>query len=193
LASLSSEGLPVTEPTSHSQILRSSSIIGGASVINILIGLLRIKVVAVLLGPAGVGLIGLLQNIMATASTVAALGFGTVGTRQIAEAAGLEDQPGIDTARRALFWGTLGLAVFGGVAAGAAGQKYSDSSFSDMSLAPVYGAQLGGIMFVSDSLMLELGYRLRLTNLETEITTIPASIDTVDQLNETYLSLILSF
>jgi len=85
------------------------------------------------------------------------------------------------------------LAVFGGVAAGAAGQKYSDSSFSDMSLAPVYGAQLGGIMFVSDSLMLELGYRLRLTNLETEITTIPASIDTVDQLNETYLSLILSF
>ena len=44
---------------SHRQILRSSFIIGGASVINILVGLLRIKVVAVLLGPAGVGLIGI--------------------------------------------------------------------------------------------------------------------------------------
>ena len=85
------------------------------------------------------------------------------------------------------------LALFGGVAAGVAGQKYTDSSFSDMSMAPVYGAQLGGIMFMSDSLMLELGYRIRLTNLETEITTIPASIDTIDQLDEAYLSLILSF
>lgn len=85
------------------------------------------------------------------------------------------------------------LALFGGVAAGVAGQKYTNSSFSDMSMAMVYGAQLGGIMFVSDNLMLELGYRLRLTNLETEITTIPASIDTIDQLNETYLSLIFSF
>ena len=84
-------------------------------------------------------------------------------------------------------------ALFGGAAAGVAGQKYSDSGFGDMSMAMVYGAQLGGIMFVSDNLMLELGYRLRLTNLETEITTLPASIDTIDQLNETYLSLVLSF
>jgi hypothetical protein len=84
-------------------------------------------------------------------------------------------------------------ALFGGAAAGVAGQKYSDSGFGDMSMAMVYGAQLGGILVMSDNLMLELGYRLRLTNLETEITTIPASIDTIDQLNETYLSLVISF
>lgn len=100
---------------SYRQILRSSSIIGGASVISILIGLLRIKVLAVLLGPAGIGLIGILQNLVATASTVAAMGLGTVGTRQIAEAAGRDDQPGLDTARRALFWGTLCMAVLGGI------------------------------------------------------------------------------
>jgi len=85
------------------------------------------------------------------------------------------------------------IALFGGVAAGGAGQKYSSSSFSDMSLALVYGAQLGGIMVMSDSMMLELGYRLRMTNLETEITTTPASTDTIDQLDEAYLSLIFSF
>jgi O-antigen/teichoic acid export membrane protein len=99
--------------TSHRHILRSTSIIGGASVINILISLLRTKVAAVLLGPAGIGLIGLFQNLMATASSVTALGFGTVGTRQIAEAAGREDSDAVAAARRALFWGTLILALLG--------------------------------------------------------------------------------
>ena len=101
------------EQNSYRQILRSSSIIGGASVLNILIGLVRTKVAAVLLGPAGVGLIGLLQSLMTTASTVSSLGFGTVGTRQIAEAVGEGDEAGVVVARRALFWGTMGLAVIG--------------------------------------------------------------------------------
>ena len=85
------------------------------------------------------------------------------------------------------------LALFGGLAAGVAGQKYTESSASDMSLALVYGAQLGGILFVSDNLMLELGYRLRLTNLETEITTAPGNTDTIEQLNEGYISFVVSF
>jgi len=103
----------VTEGSSYRQILRSSSIIGGASVIKILIGLLRTKVAAVLLGPAGIGLIGLFHSLIATASTVSALGFGNVGTRQIAEANGSEDAQAVAAVRRALFWGTLGLAVIG--------------------------------------------------------------------------------
>lgn len=98
---------------SYRQILRSSSIIGGASVINIIFSLMRTKVAAVLLGPAGIGLIGLFQNLIATASSVAALGFGNVGTRQIAEASGRGDSDGVAAARRALFWGTLILAVLG--------------------------------------------------------------------------------
>lgn len=98
---------------SYRQILRSSSIIGGASVINIVVGLLRIKVAAVLLGPSGVGLIGLLTNLASTASAVAGLGFGNVGTRQIAEAVGKKDAAATAAARRALFWGSLVLALLG--------------------------------------------------------------------------------
>lgn len=98
---------------SYRQILRSSSIIGGASVINIAVGLLRIKVAAVLLGPAGVGLIGLLTSLAGTASAVAGLGIGNVGTRQIAEAAGRDDAAAMAAARRALFWGSLVLALLG--------------------------------------------------------------------------------
>lgn len=106
----------MSEGSSYRQILRSSSIIGGASVVNILLGLLRMKVAAVLLGPAGIGLIGLLQSLMATASLVSALGIGTVGTRQIAEASGRGDTATVTAARRALFWGTLALATTGAAA-----------------------------------------------------------------------------
>lgn len=108
--------LPMAEGNSYRQILRSTSIIGGASVINILVGLLRTKVAAMLLGPAGVGLIGLFTNLVATASTVAGLGFGNVGTRQIAQASASGDDARVFTARRALFWGTLGLSVLGALA-----------------------------------------------------------------------------
>jgi PST family polysaccharide transporter len=99
---------------SYTQILRSSSIIGGASVINILVGLLRNKVVAVLLGPAGVGLIGLLQNLMTTGSTLASLGLGNAGTRQVAHAVSSGDDGAVSTSRRALFWSTTCLAIVGG-------------------------------------------------------------------------------
>ena len=103
----------MSQNDSYRQILRSTFIIGGASVINIVVGLLRIKVAAVLLGPAGVGLIGLLTSLTATAAAVAGLGFGNVGTRQIAEAVGQNDAAVLAAVRRALFWGTLILAFIG--------------------------------------------------------------------------------
>lgn len=100
----------------YRDILRSTSIIGGASVINILIGLVRVKIAALLLAPAGMGLVGLLNNLVATASSISALGLGTVGTRQIAEAVGSGDGRRVTTVRRVLFWGTLALAMLGGLA-----------------------------------------------------------------------------
>lgn len=103
----------MTELSSHRQILRSSSIIGGATLANIFIGLLGTKVAAMLLGPAGIGFIGLLNQLITTAASVAALGFSNVGTRQIAKAKGKDDQTAVAAARRALFWGTLLLAVLG--------------------------------------------------------------------------------
>lgn len=103
----------MSEQSSHKQILKSSAIIGSASIINILIGLIRQKALAVLLGPAGIGLIGMLQTVMSTVSSVSGLGLSTSGNRQIAEANGRGDQASLDQARRALFWGTLFLSAFG--------------------------------------------------------------------------------
>ena len=98
---------------SYRTILRSSSIIGGAQVINIAVGILKMKAVAVLLGPAGVGLVGIYLSLIQTASSIAAMGLGTVGTRQIAAAHAEGDDVTVGRTRRAVFWGTMLLALIG--------------------------------------------------------------------------------
>jgi PST family polysaccharide transporter len=104
----------VTETVeSYRRILRSSSLIGGASVAAILIAIFRIKVLAMLVGPEGVGVVGLYIGLISTAAALATMGLGSAGTRQVAEAAAMEDPHAPAVARRALTWGTIILAVAG--------------------------------------------------------------------------------
>jgi enterobacterial common antigen flippase len=72
------------QENSYSQILKSTSIVGGAQVINMVIGLIRTKLVAILIGPTGVGLVGVYQSIISLISTVAGFGIQTSGVRDIA-------------------------------------------------------------------------------------------------------------
>lgn len=81
--------------------------------INIAVGLVKMKAVAMLLGPTGVGILGLYLNLVQTASTVASLGFGAVGTRQIALAQTEGGDAAVGRSRRTLFMGTLVLALTG--------------------------------------------------------------------------------
>jgi PST family polysaccharide transporter len=76
---------------SYGQILKSSSIIGGAQALNLLIGTVRTKIVAILLGPGGVGLVGLYQSVTTLVGTFAGLGIPSSAVRQVAEASGCED------------------------------------------------------------------------------------------------------
>lgn len=98
---------------SHRQIFRSSAIIGGASAINILFGIIRVKVLAVFLGPTGVGIMGLYQNILNTASTMAGAGLSGSGVRQLAVNQGDEVTQAI--VRRVLFWLSMVLGLIGGI------------------------------------------------------------------------------
>ncbi len=97
--------------TSHRQIFRSSAIIGGATVINIVIGIVKVKVLAVLLGPAGVGLMGLYQNIIGLASTLAGCGLDSSGVRQLAASA--DEEATLAIVRRALWRANLVLGLAG--------------------------------------------------------------------------------
>jgi PST family polysaccharide transporter len=76
---------------SYGQILKSSALVGGSSLLNVLIGMVRTKVMALLLGPAGFGLFGVFNSIATLAQAVAGMGVNSSGVRQIAEAAGSGD------------------------------------------------------------------------------------------------------
>ncbi len=76
---------------SYSGILKSTSIVGGSQAINYLISMVRIKLVALLLGPNGVGMIGLFQSSIGIVTQLTGLGIASSGVRQIAEAHGTGD------------------------------------------------------------------------------------------------------
>jgi PST family polysaccharide transporter len=78
----------MSDKSSYRQILRSSAVMGGAQAINYMVGLLRIKVVAVLLGPAGVGVIGLYTSASNLVGAVTGLGLQRSAVRAIASADG---------------------------------------------------------------------------------------------------------
>src|ERR1700704_3054070 len=73
---------------SYGQILKSSALMGGSTVANIAVSIVRAKAMALLIGPAGVGLVGLHTSILNLTHSVAGMGINQSGVRQIAEAAG---------------------------------------------------------------------------------------------------------
>ena len=79
------------EKSSYRQILRSSAVVGGASALTLLIGVTRTKAMAMILGPAGFGLMGMLTSIVDSASSVASMGINASGVRQIAASVGANE------------------------------------------------------------------------------------------------------
>ncbi|PTS93026.1 hypothetical protein DBR11_26000 [Pedobacter sp. HMWF019] len=70
---------------SYKQIFKSTTIVGGAQIINIVIGIIRNKVIAILLGPAGVGVAGLYQTIIELVRNGTGLGINFSGVKSVAE------------------------------------------------------------------------------------------------------------
>jgi PST family polysaccharide transporter len=75
----------------YGQILKSSALIGGSSIIRIALGFVRTKAMTLILGPAGYGLVSIYQSITDLAQAVAGMGLNTSGVRQIAESVGTGD------------------------------------------------------------------------------------------------------
>lgn len=74
------------ENKSYKQILKSTGIFGGSQVVTIIIGILRNKILAILLGTVGIGLIGMYQTILELVKSLSAFGVETTGVREIASA-----------------------------------------------------------------------------------------------------------
>lgn len=73
---------------SFRSLVKSTLVLGSSSVANTLIGILRVKMLALLVGPAGVGILGALSAISSLGTTIAAIGSDTAGTRRIALSSG---------------------------------------------------------------------------------------------------------
>jgi antigen flippase len=144
LSALPIESVPKAEristaaKQSYGQILKSSALVGGSSALNIAIGIVRTKVMAMLLGPSGVGLAGLYGSVLDLTQSIAGMGINSSGVRQIAEAAGSGDKDRI--ARTAVVLRRIStlLGVLGAVLLVVFSRQISTLTFgSDQQVAPI--------------------------------------------------------
>lgn len=70
---------------SYKQIVKSTGIFGGSQVVIILLGVIRTKFAAFLLGAMGVGLLGIFQSLVDMVRSVSILGVDTSGIKEIAD------------------------------------------------------------------------------------------------------------
>jgi enterobacterial common antigen flippase len=137
----------------YGQILKSSALIGGSQVINIVIRMVRTKAMAVLLGPAGIGLMGVYESIANLAQSIAGLGINSSGVRQIAEAVGTGETDRIAQTVAVLRRTAVLLGILGALLLVAFSRQMSALTFGNdqhttgvmlMSLAVFFGLVSGG-------------------------------------------------
>ena len=96
--------------------MKATSIFGGVQAINIVIAIIRSKVIAVLLGPAGIGIAGLLTSTTGFIGALTNFGLGTSAVKNVSEANATENPKRVSviiTVLRRLVWitGLLGSMV----------------------------------------------------------------------------------
>lgn len=100
--------------SSYRQIMKATSIFGGVQFINIIIQIIRSKAIAILLGPGGMGIMGLLTATTGFIGNLTNFGLGTSAVKEIAAALGTNSPSRIATVInviRKMVWitGLLGL------------------------------------------------------------------------------------
>lgn len=122
---------------------------GGASVANVALSVVRSKAIAVLLGPQGVGLMGLYNSIADLAQALGSLGIHEAGVRQIAEAAGKGDEGWIARTARVLRWASLALGLLGSILLVALASPIAHLTFGD-------GQHAAGVVLLSTAVFFRL-------------------------------------
>ena len=100
--------------SSYRSIFKATSLFGGVQFYQILIQIIKSKVIAVLLGPAGVGVLGLFQSGLQLIQQMTNMGLSSSAVRDVSEATGTGDLKRVSktvTVVKRLVWitGMLGL------------------------------------------------------------------------------------
>nr|WP_314896480.1 hypothetical protein [uncultured Flavobacterium sp.] len=69
--------------TSYHQIVKTTSLFGGVQFLTIIISIIRTKLIAVFIGPAGMGIVSLLNSAISIIGGVTSLGIETSGVKHI--------------------------------------------------------------------------------------------------------------
>lgn len=133
----------------YGQILKSSAIVGGSTVLNVGIGIVRTKMMALLLGPAGFGLAGLYTSVITLTQSIAELGINSSGVRQIAEAVGSGDQDRISKTALVLRRTSVVLGLLGAVLLVLFSKRVSVLTFGDTK-------QRGAVCLISLAVLFQL-------------------------------------
>src|SRR6185312_2342938 len=102
--------------SSYRQIIKATSLFGGVQVFNIIIAIVRSKFIAILLGPAGIGIFGLLSSTTNLIGGISNFGLGISAVKNVSAANATGDNHKIATVvsvLRRLVWitGLLGTAI----------------------------------------------------------------------------------
>ncbi|MDX2149180.1 MAG: oligosaccharide flippase family protein [Bryobacteraceae bacterium] len=93
---------PAASHGSYRRILSATSVLGGAAAMNMLISMVRAKIVAQYLGKDGLGEMGIYMSVSGLVVTVASFGLSLSGVREMAAALGAGDVAAFTAARRTL-------------------------------------------------------------------------------------------
>ena len=74
------------QQSSYRQIMKATSIFGGVQIYNIIISIIRSKFIAILLGPAGMVIAGLLNSTTGFIGSITNLGLSTSAVKNVAAA-----------------------------------------------------------------------------------------------------------
>lgn len=117
--------------TTKSNILKSTAIIGSSSFVNVALSIIRTKLLAVLLGPSGMGLFGLFNGLMTTIGGFSTLGLNQSGVRNLAAARATQQTDRVTVTRRALRFALVCLGILGAVATVLFAETLSQNVFGD--------------------------------------------------------------
>ena len=143
----------------YRSVVQATTLVGAGSLAALLVGLVRTKALALLLGPAGVGLAGLYTTLLAPLTILGGLGMETSGVRQLAAAAGQGDQARANAVARALLRLGWVCGLGGGLAAALLARPLSRWTFQSDGHAPAIAllgfAVLGGNLLAFHSGVLQ--------------------------------------
>lgn len=85
------------QQTSYRQIMKTTSLFGGVQVFNIIISILKSKFIAILIGPTGMGISGLLTSTINLISGLTNFGLSTSAVKDVSESYETKNQVRIST------------------------------------------------------------------------------------------------